>query len=362
MEDVMEECLAAVITAFNQDLELQRISLPQLAPNSILIKVDAATLCGTDTHRWQGHFGTPPFIPGHETCGTIVELRGDLRDITGEPLKLGDRIISSYPSCGHCYYCSVLHQVSLCPSVTIFGGAKPSELLGGCAEYHYFPPGGSIVRVPAEVSSPLAASAACALRTVMNGYEQLGRVESHETVAILGSGPLGLYALAVARDRGARRVLMIGAPEARLEVAREWGADTVLNLETTPALPDRATWVRDQTGGRGADIVFQCAVTSVLPEAIEMVRPGGRVVSIGVGGGAASLSPTMFKPVRISMVVMAEPRHFLQAIDFLASRRRKFDFERIISGTYTLDTTSQALRRMASFEEVKPLILPRLAS
>src|SRR5207245_589536 len=130
------------------------------------------------------------------------------------------------------------------------------------------------------------------------------------------------------------RVLMIGAPEARLEVARQWGADTVLNLETTPALLDRATWVRDQTSGRGADIVFQCAMTSVLPEAIEMVRPGGRVVSIGVGGGAASLSPTMFKPVRISMVVMAEPRHFFQAIDFLASRRRQFDFDRIISGTY----------------------------
>jgi len=358
----MAECLAAVITAFNQELELQRIPLPQLAPNSILIRVDAATLCGTDTHRWQGHFGTPPFIPGHETCGTIVELRGDLRDITGEPLRVGDRIISSYPSCGHCYYCTVLHQVSLCPAVTIFGEAKPSELLGGCAEYHYFPPGGSIVRVPDEVPPPLAASAACALRTVMNAYEQLGRVESHETVAVLGSGPLGLYALASARDRGARRVLIIGAPEARLAVAKQWGADAVLNLDATPALSDRVTWVRDQTGGRGADIVFQCAVTSVLPEAIEMVRPNGRVVSIGIGGGPATLSPTMFKQVRINMVVMAEPRHFYQAIDFLATRRTRFNFDRIISGTYTLDKTTEALRKMASFEEVKPLILPRLAS
>jgi L-iditol 2-dehydrogenase len=358
----MAECLAAVITAFNQELELQRIPLPQLVPNSILIRVDAATLCGTDSHRWQGHFGAPPFIPGHETCGTIVDLRGDIRDITGDPLRIDDRIISSYPSCGHCYYCTVLHQVSLCPQVTIFGGAKPSELLGGCAEYHYFPPGGSIVRVPDEVSSPLAASAACALRTVMNAYEQLGRVESHETAVILGSGPLGLYALAVARDRGAKKVLMIGAPAPRLAVASQWGADAALNLETTPSLSDRIAWVRDQTSGRGADIVFQCAVTSVLPEAIEMVRSNGRVVSIGIGGGAATLSPTMFKPMRINMVVMAEPRHFYQAIDFLATRRRRFDFDRIISGTYTLDKTTEALRRMASFEEVKPLILPRLAS
>jgi threonine dehydrogenase-like Zn-dependent dehydrogenase len=256
----------------------------------------------------------------------------------------------------------VLHQVSLCRAVTIFGGAKPSELLGGCAEYHYFPPGGSLVRVPDEVRSPLAASAACALRTVMNGYEQLGRVESHETVAILGSGPLGLYASAVARDRGARKVLMIGAPETRLAVARQWGADAVLNLDTTPALRDRVSWVRDHTSGRGADIVFQCAVTAALPEALEMVRPNGRVVSIGIGGGPATLSSTMFKQVRINMVVMAEPRHFYQAVDFLATRRKRFDFERLISGTYTLDRTTDALRKMASFEEVKPLILPRLAS
>jgi len=99
-----------------------------------------------------------------------------------------------------------------------------------------------------------------------------------------------------------------------------------------------------------------------LPEAVEMVRPNGRVVSIGIGGGPATLSPTMFKQVRINMVVMAEPRHFYQAIDFLATRRTRFDFDRIISGTYTLDKTTDALRKMASFEEVKPLILPRLAS
>jgi L-iditol 2-dehydrogenase len=359
----MADCLAAVVTAINEDLELQRVPIPELAPDSILVKIEAATLCGTDTHRWQGHFGTPPFTPGHETCGRIVEIRGQRYDILGAPLKTGDRIISSYPSCGHCYYCTVLHQVSLCPAVTIFGGAKPGELLGGCAEYHYFPPGGTVVRVPDEVPSPLAASAACVLRTVMNGYEQLGRVESHETVVVLGSGPLGLYALAVARDRGARKVLMIGAPEVRLEVAGEWGADSVLNLDTTPKLSDRVRWIRDQTDGRGADIVFQCAVTSVLPEAVDMVRPGGRVVSIGVGGGPATFSPTtFFKQVRINAVAMAEPRHFYQAIDFLATRRQRFNFERMISGTYTLDRTTEAFKKMAAFEEVKPLILPAVGN
>jgi L-iditol 2-dehydrogenase len=91
-----------------------------------------------------------------------------------------------------------------------------------------------------------------------------------------------------------------------------------------------------------------------------MVRPTGRVVNIGIGGGPATLSPTMFKPFRINMVVMAESRHFYQAIDFLATRRKRFNFERMISATYTLDKTTQALHKMASFEEVQPLILPKL--
>jgi L-iditol 2-dehydrogenase len=357
----MTDCLTAAITEFNQELELQRVPIPELAHSSILIRVDAATLCGTDTHRWQGHFGTPrPFVPGHETCGTIVEMRGESHDILGKPLKIGDRIISSYPSCGRCYYCNVLHQVSFCPHVTIFGDSNPSALLGGCAEYHLFPAGGALISIPDEVPPHLAASAACALRTVMNGYEQLGPVGSHDAVVVLGSGPLGLYALAVACDRGARKTLVIGAPDSRLGVARDWGADAVLNLEQmNDDAKQRAEWVREQTGGRGADIVFQCAATPVIAEAVEMARPGGRIVSIGVGGGPATISPmTFFKQVSISVVAMAEPRHFYQAIDFLATRHRHFNFERIISGTYSLEQTTEALRKMASFQEVKALIQP----
>jgi len=356
----MADCLAAVITEFKGDLELQRVPIPTLAPGGVLIRVDAATLCGTDTHRWLGNFGTTrPFIPGHETCGTIVDTRGELRDIVGDPLKLGDRIISSYPSCGQCYYCTVLRQVALCRNVTIFGDSRPSALLGGCAEYHYFPPGGALIRVPDEVAPRLAASAACALRTVMNAYEQLGRVESHETVLVLGAGPLGLYALAVARDRGARKTLLIGAPATRLAVARAWGADAVLDLERMPEPNRRTEWVREQTGGRGPDIVFQCAVPATVAEGLEMVRPGGRLISIGIGGGPLTLPPIAFlKAVRINFVVMAEPRHFWQAVDFLATRHRRFDFERLISGTYTLAQTTAALRKMATFEEVKPVIIP----
>jgi len=346
----------------------------------VLIKVDAATLCGTDAHRWLGHMGedgnsdfpfisatVAPFIPGHETSGTIADMRGPLTDVLHEPLKVGERIISTYSHCGECYYCRVARQTTLCTNCVSYGHSRADKfpyLLGGCAEYHYFPPNASFIKVPDEVSSPLAASAACALRTVMHAFEQLETIASHETVLIQGCGPLGLYSTAVARDRGARKILVIGAPAARLEVAREWGADEVLNLDEVKSSEDRVDWARSLTGGRGPDIVFQCANSAAIPEGLRIIRPGGRYVNIGVTGGPNVAIPpmTFFRGVRLFGVVMAEARHFYQAIDFLATRRDKFPFEKIISGTYTLDKTTDAIKAMSEYREVKPLILPRLAN
>lgn len=371
----MTECLAAVVTKFQDAVELWQVRLPELEPSSVLARVDAATLCGTDAHRWLGHLNdggadqpfieplTLPYVPGHETCGTIVETRGPVTDILNQPLRSGDRIISSYAHCGHCYYCRVTRQTTLCNDNNSFGHHHPSKMMGGCAEYHYFPPGGSFIRVPEDVPSELAASAACALRTIMHSFEQLGSIASHETMLIQGCGPLGLYALAVAKDRGMKKVLMIGAPAARLAVAKEWGADHILDLSTVEKSADRVAWARDLTSGRGADIVVNCANSHAMPEGLRMARPGGRLVQVGVSGGADVGVPPMllFRGVQIFSTVMAEARHFYQAVDFIATRQRQYNFNKLISNTYTLDKLTEALKAMSEWREVKPLILPKVA-
>src|ERR671931_688534 len=106
----------------------------------------------------------------------------------------------------------------------------------------YVPPPCLIIKVPNEVSSASAAASACAYRTVMHGFDRLGTIKSHESVVIQGSGPLGNFATAVARDHGAKQVLTIGAPAARLEVTRRMGADAVLNLEEVTEAKDRRQW------------------------------------------------------------------------------------------------------------------------
>lgn len=357
------ESRVAVITGLEAELEIWTVPIPALEPGSVLIRVDAATLCGTDAHRWQGHLASrdKPFVPGHETCGTIVELRGEVRSLLDEPLAVGDRIVSSYSHCGHCYYCRVARQTTLCEHNTPYGHWHPNRLMGGCADYHYFPSGASFVKVPPEVTPALAASSACALRTVLHGFEQLGAISSYDTALILGAGPLGLYASAVARDRGAKRVFTIGAPAARVEVARAWGADDILDLDTMPAIEDRVRWIRERTDGRGADIVMNCASSGAFIDSMHMARPGGRVVNIGVSGGPPLALPAelLFRQIRISTVVMAEARHFYEAIEFLATRRDRFPFEKMLSNTFPLEGTTAALRGMAEYREIKPVILPQ---
>jgi NADPH:quinone reductase-like Zn-dependent oxidoreductase len=105
-------------------------------------------------------------------------------------------------------------------------------------------------------------------------------------VVIQGSGPLGNFATAVAKDHGAKKVLVIGAPANRLEVTKKMGADAVLNLEEVADEKQRRQWVKDHTDGRGADIVIQVANNMAVPEGLTLLRDGGRYLNIGAGGKA----------------------------------------------------------------------------
>lgn len=360
----MTQTRAAVVRAFGEPLEMRSVPVPELEGGALLLRIDAATLCGTDVHFWHGAVPPEslPYIPGHETTGSIAQMSSPREDILGAPLAVGDRVIAAYAFCGHCFYCTVSRQPTLCRQSVRFGRNSAERfpyLLGGCAEFHYIPPTCDIIRVPDEVPAPLAASAACALRTVMHGFERLGPVASHETILVQGAGPVGLYAAAVARDRGAQQVLVIGAPANRLEVASAWGADDTLNLDEATDPAERLKWVRARTGGRGADVVIQCATLAAIPEGLEIVRPGGRYVSIGGGGREFTVpSAAWGKFLDVRTVVAAEGRHFYQALQFLATRT-DIPFERLITGTYPLERVTDALQAMADFREVKPVILPR---
>ncbi|MGN6358331.1 MAG: zinc-binding dehydrogenase [Novosphingobium sp.] len=149
---------------------------------------------------------------------------------------------------------------------------------------------------------------------------------------------------------------------ARLAVAKDWGADHLLDLADMADTADRIDWVRGRTAGRGADIVMNCANAHAFLEGMRMVRPGGRLIQVGISGANDIPVPPklLFRGVQIISTVMAEARHFHQAVDFIATRQDSFDFNKLISNRYPLDQLSQALMAMAELREVKPVIVPHL--
>ena len=358
----MHECRAAVITEHNKPLEIQKVPIPDLEPGALLVKIVASTLCGTDVHRWHGPLGNSdslPIITGHEPCGVIEDFNGERTDILGNKLKRGDRVIWSYVACGSCYYCSVAMQPCICRGRASWGHNRCDEfpyLLGSVSEFMYVPPECLIIKVPDEVSSGSAAAAACAYRTVMHGYDMLGAIKDHETVVIQGSGPLGNFATAVAKDHGAKKVLTLGAPGHRLEVSKKMGADDVLNIQEVTDAQDRKDWVKDHTDGRGADIVIQVATNAAVAEGLTRLRDGGRYLDIGAGGKGTIAVESMPQEMTYLTVRSGEPRHWLQAVEFLASRRDRFPFDDMISKSYKLEEVNEAMSAMANFEVVKPVI------
>ena len=113
----------------------------------------------------------------------------------------------------------------------------------------------------------------------------------------------------------------------------------------------------ERTGGRGADVAIQCVSFAVIPEGLGFVRPGGRYLSIGGGGGPVSING-FGQQMTIVSVRSGEGRHYHQALEFLRARSASVPFARMLSRPYSLDETSDALHAMADFREVKTVILP----
>ena len=234
----MTTAKAAVLTAFESPLEMKSYPVPdEIEPAAALVRTEMAGICGTDVHLWKGQLPIKlPVIMGHETVGRIERLGDWLeRDWTGQPLKVGDRVTwNSAVSCGQCYYCAEKRQPTRCPQRRAYGiGYRCDEaphFLGGYAEFHYLRPRTHIFKLPDDLPTESVIGAGCALITAIHGVERTG-IAWRDNVVVQGSGPVGIAALAVAKSAGAGQVIVIGGPKHRLELARRFGADHVIDID-----------------------------------------------------------------------------------------------------------------------------------
>lgn len=365
---------AAVITAFGEDLEVRELPIPELEPGAVLVKVEAGTVCGSDVHVWDGslHAGgirpvIPPVVPGHEMAGKIVAMNGDIPYVGGGSAHIGDRIVFTLGRCGTCYHCAVANQPTLCANRKSYGTNCETYpyLVGGFSEYCYVYPTAHKIKVPDTVKPEWASAGSCALRTIVAGFERLERIEPWQTVVIQGSGPLGLFATALAKVSGAERIIVVGAPDSRLELAQEWGATDVISVLDIPEPEARVDAVRELTGGHGAEIVMEWSgARSAFAEGIDMVRRGGRFLVGGqVGPHEVTFQPSMILRNHLNIIgsMSAAESHYWKAMQFLDQRQDEFDFDRLLGSRYGLNEVTSALRGMQNLTEIKPVIDPALA-
>lgn len=247
-----------------------------------IVKVDAVTICGTDLHILKGDVPEvePGRVLGHEAVGTVTEVGGAV-----EKLTIGDRVlISCISSCGSCRYCRE-GQYGQC----LGGGGwiLGHRIDGTQAEYVRVPfADNSTHKIPDGVSDEQMVMLADILPTSYEVGVLKGAVRPGDVVAIVGAGPIGLAAVITARLYSPSHVVVIDPAESRLEAAREFGADIVVN----PNDRNAREVIDSLTAGLGADVTMEAVgQPATFEAAVDLVRPGGHVANIGVHGAPATL-------------------------------------------------------------------------
>jgi alcohol dehydrogenase len=256
---------------------------PQIrVPTDAIVRIDAATICGTDLHILKGDVPEvqPGTVLGHEAVGTIVEVGSAVTTFSA-----GDRVLlSCISSCGRCRFCKEA-RYGLC---TGGGGWILGHLIDGVqAEYARIPfVDTSAYRVPEGLTDEQVLFLTDILPTSYEVGVLNGRVRPGDLVAIVGAGPIGLAAVLTAKLYTPATIVAIDVADARLEHAKAFGADVTINN----AREDAATKLFELTEGLGVDVAIEAVgVPETFELCADIVRPGGHVANIGVHGKPATL-------------------------------------------------------------------------
>lgn len=350
-----EKGRAAVYLGRGQPFGMREYPIPEPEPGALVVRISRANICGSDLHMWRGDLdlaalGAPlPAILGHEMTGTVAKL-GDTSttDSTGQPLAVGDRVVYRYfYPCGCCPAC-VRGNDAACPMNMLYIG--PSEpwphFVGAYAEYYYVKPKHNIFKVPDDLSDDLVSPANCALSEVIYGLERV-KLSFGETVVIQGAGGLGINAIAVAREMGAGKIIVIDGIRDRLDLAESFGADEVIDMKEYCTAADRTHRVKELTGWWGADVVAELAgYPEAIPEGLAMLGNGGRYLEIGniSLGMTCGIDPSsmVIGSKQMHCVVMYGQDTLGKALRFLSRNKDKYPFHKILSHTYPLEEINQA--------------------
>jgi L-iditol 2-dehydrogenase len=333
-----------------RNLRIEDVPIPQLDKGEVLVRVRAATTCGTDLKIFQrgyvSHVIKLPTIFGHEWAGEIVDLSPDV-----DWLERGMRIRAGNSApCLHCKMCE-RGKFNLCENMIWLWGAY--------AEYLKVP--AQMVRVnlqkiPVHVSYEEAALTE-PLACVLHGVEEAG-VKLGDTIAIIGAGPIGLLHLLTVKRLGVERVFMVDLVEERLDFAQRIGADETIDGKQE----DVIRRIRELTDGCGADVVIEAVgLPFTWEQALRMVRKGGTVLEFGgcPPGTQIKVSTELlhYGEVKVLGAFHTTPIHFRRALRLISSKT--INVKSLITRKMPLDQLKDAFELLAtSKREIKIAIIP----
>jgi threonine dehydrogenase-like Zn-dependent dehydrogenase len=365
---------AVVMPEPGAPLQVRQFDPPALQPGGILLRTLGSEVCGTDAHLWEGRLaGVPyPIIPGHVSVGRVEALgdpppgHAEIADVGGRPLRIGQVVtfLDVHGTCGRCWYCTVAHASTRCPSRRVYGITMSADdgLLGGWAEGIHLLPGVHVVPLPDELNWRAFLAGGCGMPTALHAVT-LAEIGFGDTVVVQGAGPVGQCAAVLAQLRGAGQVIVIGGPRLRLETARQFGADVVVDIGDASA-QHRIEFVRELTDGRGADVTIEATgVAAAVPEGMRMTRDAGRYVVVGqyTDAGDTTLNPHLDlnrKHLDVRGCWGSDVGHLYRAVRVMARYSDRFRWADLITREYPLDRAEQALRDVAGGSVVKALIVP----
>ncbi len=358
-----------VTLAGERETEIKEIEhKPDIEDDAVFTEVVQTNVCGSEVHFWKGEFPVPNgAVLGHEAVLRVDELGDNVTtDSAGNRVEEGDLVTPVYfQPCGECAGCSN-GQFYACEVVKSTGEwmqphSIPPHFRGTFATHYYINPDQRFYKVPDGVPNHVAAGANCALSQVIFGLDRANLTQG-ETVLVQGAGGLGLNAIAVAKETGAEVVVVEGAP-GRIERAKEFGADHVVDMKEYEDSGERIRRVQEVTGGDGADVGIEVAgIPAAFKEGVSMLRNGARYVEMG---NIATELTTEFSPadltvkrINVKSLLFYQPWYLEKALDFLERNADDYPYDDLLDAKFPLEDAQEALEGSANQEFTRASLIP----
>lgn len=354
---------AAVLTEVGRPLVLEDLDEPALAPTHVRVQVEASGVCHTDLSVQSGAIPyPPPVVLGHEAAGTVVEVGSAVRLV-----RPGDRVVGSFtPTCHRCWHCR-RGETHLCADLRGMGishGARAdgSAVLGlaglGSFAERVVTSEDFLVPVRSDLPSSQLALLGCGATTGLGAVLNTAGVRAGDTVAVIGCGGVGMFAVMGAVVAGASRVLAVDPVAAKRETACRLGATDAVD----PADGGVVEQVRALTGGRGADHVLEVVGSpALMVDALAATRRGGTTVLVGTPAAGSTVTFDAFALHQDAKRLLgctygsARVRSDFQRWADLAAGGR-LDLGAVLSHRYTLQDVNTALEQLARGEVLRGVL------